>query len=409
MSRCPQQGRRAVTGRVTLRQIPRRQPAGRRRRARPTSSSPPVTSRAGARPYDRAAARCSQRCSSPGSRPRRPGGPAAGQVLDGFKTAGFLTLQRPARAACHLAVVIAPAAAYASTTNADAENKALVATGHSPWTTYGRRHGRRSATADAAADGGMIKALRDESEAAKRVSTVDTADASTGRVVVFALGVQHELAASPVHYGIGLGRGRTDLADARSPDGAEERVPRRRMRRPWPAPRSARWPRGPRTPPSTRRPPAGRREDLDPDQPPRRAHHAAGRPGVRRGRGDGRRVAPGRRRRHAGRRALRRGRQRRARRATTTWPVRRPRGLQGTPGALAHGEVTSGAVKILGIGATGLPPPRPPPAAPGRARAFDTADQRRARRRQRQPANLFDLRPGRAVKVGAAHRRCPAR
>ncbi|HEX3514918.1 MAG TPA: hypothetical protein VHT26_13045, partial [Trebonia sp.] len=75
------------------------------------------------------------------------------------------------------------------------------------------------------------------------------------------------------------------------------------------------------------------------------------------------------------------------------------RGLRGHLGALAHGEVTTGAVKLLGIGATGL----------GSALFLDG---------QRKPAdvvintgiiagsanllNLFDLRPGRAIKVALA-------
>jgi len=73
------------------------------------------------------------------------------------------------------------------------------------------------------------------------------------------------------------------------------------------------------------------------------------------------------------------------------------KGLRGHLGALARGEVTTGGVKIAGIGATGLA-------------ASVTALGPRGRTRDVLPAaalvagcanlaNLFDLRPGRALKV----------
>jgi hypothetical protein len=72
------------------------------------------------------------------------------------------------------------------------------------------------------------------------------------------------------------------------------------------------------------------------------------------------------------------------------------RGLRGHLGALAHGEVTTGAVKLLGIGATGL------------AAAFALENQRNSAdviinagliAGGANLLNLFDLRPGRAIKV----------
>jgi UDP-N-acetylmuramyl pentapeptide phosphotransferase/UDP-N-acetylglucosamine-1-phosphate transferase len=81
------------------------------------------------------------------------------------------------------------------------------------------------------------------------------------------------------------------------------------------------------------------------------------------------------------------------------------RGFKGHLAALAHGEVTTGAVKILGIGATGLA-----------AAALAGTGRRRSGRRSTRAdllingalvagcanlLNLFDLRPGRAIKVGA--------
>jgi UDP-GlcNAc:undecaprenyl-phosphate/decaprenyl-phosphate GlcNAc-1-phosphate transferase len=105
------------------------------------------------------------------------------------------------------------------------------------------------------------------------------------------------------------------------------------------------------------------------------------------------------------------------------------RGIKGHLRALLHGEVTTGAVKVLGIGATGLVAAalagRPPAANPQRswANGHDTPV-----RRSPKPmivskvggaagdvllggavvaglanlVNLFDLRPGRAIKVGVA-------
>jgi hypothetical protein len=78
------------------------------------------------------------------------------------------------------------------------------------------------------------------------------------------------------------------------------------------------------------------------------------------------------------------------------------RGFKGHLGALARGEVTSGAVKILGIGATGLAAAAlagsPAPTRAGRA--FDTLVNGAVVAASANLMNLFDLRPGRAIKVG---------
>lgn len=73
------------------------------------------------------------------------------------------------------------------------------------------------------------------------------------------------------------------------------------------------------------------------------------------------------------------------------------RGLRGHLGALAHGEVTTGAVKLLGIGATGL--------GAAVAAGGDPADvvvNAGLVAGGANLVNLFDLRPGRAIKVAAA-------
>jgi hypothetical protein len=128
--------------------------------------------------------------------------PTAGQVLAGFKTAGFLNYSgQPANRAT-LAVVMAPSAA-SSGKNADTENKALVAI---PVALSGYGNGTVAAgNGDSAADGGLIKAIREEGRAQGHVSTVDTADVSTGRLTtVFALNYAKQ--GKTGDYGIGPGR-----------------------------------------------------------------------------------------------------------------------------------------------------------------------------------------------------------
>jgi UDP-GlcNAc:undecaprenyl-phosphate/decaprenyl-phosphate GlcNAc-1-phosphate transferase len=70
------------------------------------------------------------------------------------------------------------------------------------------------------------------------------------------------------------------------------------------------------------------------------------------------------------------------------------RGFRGHLGALAHGEVTTGAVKIGGIGATGLAAAALLGGSPA-----DVALNAGLTAGAANLLNLFDLRPGRAVKV----------
>ena len=84
------------------------------------------------------------------------------------------------------------------------------------------------------------------------------------------------------------------------------------------------------------------------------------------------------------------------------------KGFKGHLAALRRGEVTSGAVKILGIGATGLAAAVLSPATaddgarqPGVvSRTFGTLVDGALIAGSANLANLFDLRPGRAIKVG---------
>ncbi|MFB9839238.1 copper transporter [Actinoallomurus acaciae] len=138
-----------------------------------------------ASPYDRtalelAAVLATRQASSSGQED-----PAAGQVLSGFKTAGFLNYSGQPATRATLAIVIAPTAA-SKDKDADAENKALVAL---PMALSKYANGTVVAgNGDAASDGGMIKAIRDAGKAQDHVSTVDTGDVSAGRLTtVFAL------------------------------------------------------------------------------------------------------------------------------------------------------------------------------------------------------------------------------
>ncbi|MBB2915181.1 UDP-N-acetylmuramyl pentapeptide phosphotransferase/UDP-N-acetylglucosamine-1-phosphate transferase [Streptosporangium becharense] len=71
------------------------------------------------------------------------------------------------------------------------------------------------------------------------------------------------------------------------------------------------------------------------------------------------------------------------------------KGFKGHLSALAKGEITSGAVKLLGIGATGLAA-----AAVTSRSVLDVPVDAALIAGSANLANLFDLRPGRAVKVG---------
>jgi hypothetical protein len=73
------------------------------------------------------------------------------------------------------------------------------------------------------------------------------------------------------------------------------------------------------------------------------------------------------------------------------------RGFRGHLGALAHGEVTTGAVKLVGIGATGLAAAALAGGAPA-----DVMINAGLAAGGANLVNLFDLRPGRAIKVALA-------
>ena len=112
-----------------------------------------------------------------------------------------------------------------------------------------------------------------------------------------------------------------------------------------------------------------------------------------------------------GRRPARRRRERGCSAPTTTCTAApSSKGFKGHLGALARGEVTSGAVKILGIGATGLAAAALAARAEAAvARALGMLADGALIAGSANLANLFDLRPGRAIKVGPARRGPAAR
>lgn len=154
-----------------------------------------------ATPYDRAALELAAMLVTNEAARTGQEDPAAGQVLAGFKTAGFLNYSGQPATRATLAIVIAPAAA-SKDKNADAENRALVAL---PVALQGYAKGTVvQGNADTVADGGMIKALRDNGKAQGHISSVDTADDPAGQITtVFAL--SETLQGRSGDYGIGSG------------------------------------------------------------------------------------------------------------------------------------------------------------------------------------------------------------
>lgn len=84
----------------------------------------------------------------------------------------------------------------------------------------------------------------------------------------------------------------------------------------------------------------------------------------------------------------------------------RTKGLRGHLGALAHGQLTTGALKVLGIGASALAaaalaPPAGRTASRPLARAADTLASAALVAGTANLFNLLDLRPGRALKAAS--------
>ena len=209
------------------------------------------------------------------------------------RTGGFLTIDGDPDKRATLAVMFAPETPYEGDGRTRPRPAAFDLARRRP---RRRRQGRgaRRWPPTAAAAGGVITALREDAELAKRVSTVDTRRHARGpgRDRLRSAGAD-ERARRAVRHRPGSQR-RSSPCDA-DPDPVTHRV--RELTwpvacsTPSPAPRSAPPPPAPPTPPSPGDRPAEDGQPLGPHQPPRRAHHAAGRPRVRGGRRRGRRAA----------------------------------------------------------------------------------------------------------------------
>jgi UDP-GlcNAc:undecaprenyl-phosphate/decaprenyl-phosphate GlcNAc-1-phosphate transferase len=80
---------------------------------------------------------------------------------------------------------------------------------------------------------------------------------------------------------------------------------------------------------------------------------------------------------------------------------RRSTGFRGHLRALRNGELTTGAVKLAGIGATGLAAALVADGGPGRSNVADRVINAALVAGSANLVNLFDLRPGRAIKATA--------
>ncbi|MBG0823970.1 copper transporter [Planomonospora sp. ID91781] len=169
-------------------------------------------------PYDKAAAVLASAIVTADPTQTGKENPEAGGILDAFERAGLLSVTgtaatpaadgREASAApegrlflAGAAVLIAPAEPYAGE-SAAAQADALAATALG--LDEGSRGSVLTGTAAATAAGGALAALRENTVAAEKVSSVDTADMSAGRVVVV-YALREQLAGGVGQYGIGTG------------------------------------------------------------------------------------------------------------------------------------------------------------------------------------------------------------
>ncbi|MER5623005.1 copper transporter [Streptosporangium sp. NPDC002544] len=127
--------------------------------------------------------------------------PAGVGILDAFQRAGLLTITDDPAKRAELALMIAPAEAYTGETAAGRAS-ALVALA------LGLDEVGQgtvlAGTQTSAAAGGIITALREETSFTEKVSSVDTADMPSGRVVVV-YALREQLAGLAGQYGIGSG------------------------------------------------------------------------------------------------------------------------------------------------------------------------------------------------------------
>lgn len=127
--------------------------------------------------------------------------PATGAVLGGFETGGLLTTDDEPAERATLAVLFAPDKPFEGK---NAETQAAALTALADRFDAGGKGAVVTGGATTAAAGGLITVVRDDGDIAKRVSTVDTVDMPSGRVVVV-YALREQLDGRAGQYGAGAG------------------------------------------------------------------------------------------------------------------------------------------------------------------------------------------------------------
>lgn len=128
--------------------------------------------------------------------------PAVGDtVISAFETAGLISVDQDVTARATLAVLFAPETLF---TGEGADLQAGGAVALASGLDQAGRGAVVTATAAATGSGGVLAALRDDGDAAKAVSGVDTLDLPAGRVVVV-YALQEQLSGGAGQYGVGRG------------------------------------------------------------------------------------------------------------------------------------------------------------------------------------------------------------
>ncbi|MER6580076.1 copper transporter [Nonomuraea sp. NPDC001023] len=134
---------------------------------------------------------------------------ATSAVISGFEAGGLVSTDGDPAKRAMLAVMFAPEKAYEGE-QAETQLGALVSVADR-LDAAGKGAVLAGSAANTAVTGGAVSALRDDGDVAKRVSTVDTVDMPTGRVVVV-YALREQLSGRAGQYGIGKGASATQPA-----------------------------------------------------------------------------------------------------------------------------------------------------------------------------------------------------
>ncbi|MFI7695101.1 copper transporter [Nonomuraea sp. NPDC049655] len=134
---------------------------------------------------------------------------ATAAVISGFEAGGLVSTDGDPAKRAMLAVMFAPEKAYEGE-QAETQLGALVSVADR-LDAAGKGAVLAGSAANTAVTGGAVSALRDDGDVAKRVSTVDTVDMPTGRVVVV-YALREQLSGRAGQYGIGKGASATQPA-----------------------------------------------------------------------------------------------------------------------------------------------------------------------------------------------------